>query len=330
MTATATELLARNVEANRSKEIEDYLDSRHVKWQYFSNVSPTQIDRERSLQNQARTEAPLMEDLVEEYILAVEAGNRMPPVLAWRNDSSKLELMDGNHRNEVAIRTQGSLDVYECDCPADVRVLITLEANLRHGRTASHKDRERAALYAIDNGMTLPQAARRFLIDQKDLRKAATERQGNRRADDAGVSRTVWDALKVTIRYRLVTIALNNVFAAASNLAAEARLNQSDVNRFVTEINGLRDADAQMAVVERWKADYAEAVAAGQVTGDGRANLKFMGPRTRIRMVLGQVQSIVSVDGLIDSVPAGERPQLIEGIDAAIGKLHEIRNGLAQ
>lgn len=340
-TAAATPIRRNNPQDNRRPDIEAYFIRRGAKplgsptstagwsFDYLSNVSTATIDRERSLRNQARLGAPLDDGLVDQYVLALEAYEVFPPLYAWRNDAGLLELMDGNHRSEAARRLGKPVDVYECRCPADVRVLITLEANARHGKASSLEDRLHHGLYAVDNGMTLVEASKLFLVEVGHLRRANAAQVADRRADDAGVDRGQWESLKPTIRLRLNTISLDNVYKEAVTLCAATRFNQPDVNDLVNEINRLRDADQQLAVIDRWRSIHAEVIAAQQLTGNGRANMKFQGPRHRLRMALGQVRGVTNLEQLASSVPQGERPALVEDVDRTIDQLTQIREVLS-
>lgn len=113
-------------------KLEDWLDSKGVKWEFHPTLDVDQFDADKSLHNQARFE-PIDEKRVESYVEAMRRGDKFPPVLA-HGRMGKLILAGGNHRLQAAIRARKPLDTYVISGDPQTIVLITFESNVRRAR----------------------------------------------------------------------------------------------------------------------------------------------------------------------------------------------------
>ncbi len=337
MTVTA---IAKVTDRNRSDEVESLLKKHGLKpghgpnsYTLVTGLPVTAFDQERSLRNQARLGAPIQDDLADQYALDMENGDTFPPGIAWRNEQTGLlELCDGNHRLEGAIRTRRAWDVYLIECAMETRVLITLEANLRHGRAASIEDKIHHALYAIDNGMTIKRAALTFHVEEKDVRGAVVDQRASRRADDCGIPPMSWTGLKQGHRRRLANVQNDNVFREAVLLVSEARLAQGQCNALIRDINqGPANEAAQLAVVARWRDELTELMAVKAIGGtEGRAMARRQGPRHKVRLALGFVEAFPDDPATtVADIPAGELPDILTKVDHALERMTALRKALA-
>ncbi len=317
------------IEGNRRADIEDYLKRRGVKsFTYAANLSPSAADQDRSLQNQARLGDPLQDDLVDQYVTALKNRDSFPPLLCWTQPDGMLQLMDGNHRLAAYITLGRAVDAYIIDCSPDVRVRITMEANTRHGRPLSFEDKIHHALYMVDNDVSVAQAAAMFQLETKDLRKEVNKVNADRRAVDSEIPGIVWERMPYHMRTRLNALAVNEVFREVAVLASEAGWNLGELNKFITTVNKTKSVEEQLRIVSDARADAQEAIAARATVGNGLGRPKSVqGPRSRIRMVTGQLKTL-SVEMMLAAIPAGERGAYIDDIDHAIKKMTEIRDGL--
>lgn len=331
--------IGKNNEKNRRDDIENLLKRRGLKYghgpntyTYVSGLAPSAFDQPRSLKNQARIGAPLQDDLADQYTLDLANGEVFPPNISWQNDQTGLlELCDGNHRLEAHTRCGKALDTYIITCPVETRVLITLEANLRLGRSASKAEKIHHALYAIDNGMTIREAARTFLAEEKDVRAATVDQRVTRRAEGLDIPIGLWVSLKSSSRKRLSNIVMDPVFMAATILAAESKMAQAPLNKFVGEINGATSQEAQMAVIEQWRADLAVTIAERSIGGTtGKAMQRHQGPRHKLRLAMGFIEAIpADPEKFMADMPAGEVPDVLTKLDAALDRMTALRKALA-
>ncbi len=67
---------------------------------------------DRSLRDQARLGNPVDEETVERYAEAMRGGAEFPAVVGWRGSEAKLILIDGNHRQVAAERSDYENAVY--------------------------------------------------------------------------------------------------------------------------------------------------------------------------------------------------------------------------
>ena len=88
--------------AGGSAELEEYLDTKGVQYEFLGEVDVQRFDRAKSLKNQARVE-PLDERRAEEYAEAMRLGAKFPPVIARGGRlvagvRAGMIMVDGDHR----------------------------------------------------------------------------------------------------------------------------------------------------------------------------------------------------------------------------------------
>jgi transposase-like protein len=318
---------------NRDAEVERYLDRLGVTYELRTNLSPKQFDLEESLRNQARVRGVLVEETVKRYTEAAHQGDIFPPVVAWENEKKKLIILDGNHRLMAHLEAGRVLDAYVVgsDTPPMTRVLITFKANVKHGLPSSDEDRLHHALFIHDTGVTLSDAAREFGVPVAVLRKAAGQAKADRRADEAGVLRTHWDAISAAARGRLDTITTDEGFKAAAELVAEAGLGIEDVMDLVRTLNQSRSGSRQTAQIAAQRKLLGERIQEVATSGRNRRGRRGrrQGPQARLGLALGHVNALPQPQ-LFSDIPKDVRKDLVKRIDEASGRLQAVRDVLVR
>jgi len=309
---------------NQRPDIEDFLVSRNITFEYVSGLSASRFDRERSLRNQARLGVPLNKEVVKRYAEAIEGGDRMPPVLA-HEERDKLVILDGNHRLNASIEAGAPLDAYICSGSAQMLMLLTFEANAKHGLPSSEEDRLHHALFLVDNGVSEREAATRLQVPRAALARASLQQRANRRADDAGILRTQWEALPVSTRNRLAGINTDEGFKAAVELARDARLTTEEVQAIVTSLNETRSGARQARMVESVRDGMKARIAESVLTGTGK---RGGSPQSRLAMAVGQMIGLPEPDRFAAEVPEMQRPDLVKKLDEATERIAAIRKAL--
>jgi hypothetical protein len=284
------------VDTNRRPDIESYLDGKGVKWRYLSEVKIDEIDLEKSLRNQARIKQKVDEEVITRYVEAMERGDVFPPIVfarGGRSASAKFVNIDGNHRviskkkagDEVY--TYGAYEVYDAD--PQVIVMMTFEANTKHGLPTSEEERVHQAIWLIDNGATKKAAAQAVNVPEKAINKLWNKVVADRRADEVGILRSHWDHLSQSIKNRLNTVQTDEGFMALVELVYKAKLDWDEVNTFVNEINGTRSGTKQKAMVTNWTEVLKDRIQANLGGGLTNASRRGATPLQRYRMTLGAV-----------------------------------------
>jgi hypothetical protein len=170
-------------------DIEKWLNDNGVEWECQHDFALDDIDREKSLHNQARIFEPLDLEVVHSYGEAVKRGDIFPAIVVHKPGRSRAVLVDGNHRraaNDEALRTVVESYVITKARPQTI-VAMSIEANTRHGKPTSVEERIHQAVWLMDNGMSKNEAAANvrlpdfamFKLTRKEdkLREMRTPRQ---------------------------------------------------------------------------------------------------------------------------------------------------------
>lgn len=226
------------------------------------SVALSAIDKEASLKNQARVSAPLHEDAVLLYGVAMEAGQEFPPIIVYKNSNDMYVVVDGNHRvagAEVAGVTALTALVIQNPTPNMIQAL-TYEANTKHGIPTTIDERVQQALHLEISGMPRGEAAKALGIPESRLAGAAELQRVDMRIFH--IKRAALGELSIQARRRLGNIRNDNVLAAALELVTSSRMSAIEVNDLVSKINRQSTEADQMLEVQREVGRQATKVAA--------------------------------------------------------------------
>jgi hypothetical protein len=321
---------------NRRQDIEAELDSKGVRWRFLEEVKIDEIDLEKSLRNQARIKQKVDEEVVARYVEGMNRGDVFPPILfarGGRTASSKFVNIDGNHRVIAAKKAGnevypfGAYEIY--DAQPEVIVMMTFEANTKHGLPTSEEERVHQAIWLIDNGATQAAAAQAVNVPKSAIAKLWNKVQADRRASDAGIPNSQWDHFNQFIKNRLVTVSTDEGLVAMADLAFKAKFTADEVNAHVNDLNGSRSGTKQKQQVSQWREAYADRIAAN--LGGVGTNVSKRGatPVQRYRMTLGAVLSLPEEpDNLAKMFAAGERAEQAQRAREAAKKFNALAKAL--
>jgi hypothetical protein len=282
----------------RREDVEEWLESNTVDWSYEGDFPLADIDREQSLNNQARVSEPLNEDMVEQYREALRRGDMFPGIVVARGGpQAKAVVIDGNHRMEAGLRegleTYGAYVVQAR--PNTTRVQdMTMSANNLHGLLPPREDRIQHALWKIaTKRLGAERAAAEVNLPVSVVRSRYDKVRADRRADEVGLRRSDWESLIPTVRTRLLAVGTDEGFKAAARLAIAAQLTSAQVDDMVTALNEFsRSAAKQQSIVRALRRDYADRIAqvASGALPTGRA--AAFTPRRRLTLALSNLRSL--------------------------------------
>ncbi len=273
-------------------KIEEYLDKKGVQWVFHPRVEPDQFDAQKSLQNQARISAkgPIDDSRVEMYAEAMKRGDEFPPVIA-HGKAGKLVIADGNHRLQAATKAKKPIGMYHITGDARTIVLITFEANTRHGLPTSEDERVQHALYLLDNGAKIPEAAAALSLPRRVLEKASLARQADQRFLESGLPLMMIERIPSSIKTRLKDVSTDEGFIEAVKLVVDAHLGANEVFPLVTDINERRSSSKQVEYIQGLRKDvYAERI--GQTGGGTFTKSRTMGPKARVGLALSNLEGL--------------------------------------
>jgi len=239
----------------RSEQIENWLDQENGVRYHLETVAQSAIDDEKSLANQARLGHPLIPHLVDDYAEAAEAGNKFPPLVAWKDGVGKLVLIDGNNRLHGFLKAgkPALIDVYVVD--TDDRAILdrlTRTANRRlNGDRPNRADAVQHALHRVTSfGEPIAVAAADFNVPTEDVQRAYARQMTRRRLDQLGIATS---KLTDWMIYRLSTVHNDPLLAAVTHLTTDAQLTGEQMEGLIKAVREPRSEAEQLAVVDDWR-----------------------------------------------------------------------------
>jgi hypothetical protein len=263
-------------------------------------------------------------------------GDVFPPMILWQRPDKSYYVLDGLHRGTARRKVDDHTDAYIVppETPVRVRALISITFNARHGLALSKPDRIRHAMFLretlkLSNG----EAARRMGLTPNELQGAidvenAEQRWAECLTLDSKIDPRVWDPLRPTTKVSLSRIKTDEAFIAAVQLAHDAGLSKSDVDRLVTELRPIRSSATQVGVVARWREDMAGHMKIPLSTGTGRARNGAQPPHVRAAIAMGGIRHLDS--DRLAALPPREREMVVESVQEGIKKLQEILDAIAK
>jgi hypothetical protein len=327
-------MAASKAETNRRKEIEDWLDSYNVSWEFIPGADLNEVDLVRSLKNQARLE-PLNEPTVERYEVAWLTGATFPPIVVQRTTKTSKRLMiDGNHRAAGAMRAKvPTVDRYEVTgAKAATVAAMCREANNFNGLSLSEDERIINALFAADNlGISLKEAAAQNQVPLSKVQRKSAETSALKRAQENDIDLHLFTKLSAQIRGRLNNVNPDEIFVGATNLTIKAHLKIDEVNDLITMLNAARSFAAKEKVIKTWVKNMEERIQdnlGGRKTNNSRAP---MTPRQRFGMAMGNLSVYDDYTAVLEAYSDAELPDFLEGVEATIAKFQAIyEKGMAR
>ncbi len=323
--------------ASASPQIEAMLNERGFTWELRLGVDLGEIDREKSLHNQARVGKPLDQGTVARYVAALANGDEFPAIIAAETSSTGLLLnVDGNHRWE-AHREAGraTIDAYVIiGASPQAITMLTFECNTKHGLPTNENERIHQALYLVDSGVTAEDAARRLGLKSSTVRTAANLAAVNTRAVESGIQRVRWDKLPASVRHRLGQISTDEGFASMAKLTLDAGLATEDIARAVNDMNTLKSSSKQEEYVQTLRGTYADRLQTGGVRhlngGAAPVGRQRRTPPTHLGMALGQLGTLPPPTSIVERMTAEDRREWIKRVDAGVARLVAIREALSK
>jgi hypothetical protein len=287
----------------RDTRTEQFLRLQGVEYVYLEGIvlnpkEARQVDVEAGLRNQARP-VPINNGLAEDYALRILEGE-YPPAPIFRKNSHELFVpCDGNHRLAAMLMAECLVTdgyVIAATDPALVDA-VTLGANrYLEGMRKNADDTVADALkWAKKHGRTLTEAAKRFALKEKTLRRQHQFIEIGERVKTAAPERAeaVISGLAQTAVIKLGPIDNHRVLAAITAIVNETRnnsLSERLIGEIVAHVKGAHTEAEQLARVDEvreWP-EVKELLAIGAKVGPPvRTN------RTRLITALNQARNIL-------------------------------------
>lgn len=322
-------MATRRLDPGQRPDIEARLTELGFTWEYHPDLPLEEFNVDKSLKNQARLGNPLRPDVVDRYRAALANGSNFPAIIAATQPAGGHLNVDGNHRYAAhSSNGRKGIDTYLIiDGDPQGVTMLTFECNTTHGLATSEEERLHQALWMVDNGMSMEEAARRVQIRPQTVRTANAVHQAGMRADAAGIDRRDWDRLNAGIKQRLAAITTDEGFGGMTKLAISAKLAVTEVSEHVKAMSELRSSKKQADYVEALREVYAERLQRG-----GGPNLKGkrgVSPRAMLAMGLGQIMSLPSVETVALRLTDEERKKTLVRVSEARERLEELEKALS-
>jgi hypothetical protein len=316
----------KRLEPGQRPDIESRLTELGFPWEYCPGEPLTAFNAEKSLRNQARLGNPLRADVVDRYKAALANGAKFPAIIAAAQPKGGHLIVDGNHRYAAHSGRRG-IDTYLIiDGDPQGVTMLTFESNTTHGLATSDEERLHQALWMVDNGMPMEEAARRVGLRPATVRSANTMHQAAMRADAAGIDRREWDRLPVATRQRLAAVGTDEGFASMVKLATAAKLSTPEVSEHVKAMSDLRSSSKQQEYVEAVREVYANRLQRGG--GPNPKGQRGLNPKAMLAMGLGQIMSL-QFAAVAERLTEDERAETRKKVAAARARLQELEQLLS-
>lgn len=269
---------------------EAWLDSYGATNRELRTIPLDRIDVPNSHRNQARlTGQPVNEEVATNYALALERGDQFPPIIVTPTRDGYL-VIDGNHR--VAAYTLANKDEIEAYVLTNLtkpqQLLLTFDANTRHGLQTSVADRLQQALTLVANGVSVRNAATSLNVPETRVATLVNAQEAERQLATAGVDT---GRLSTGHFQRLANLRSHPVRTAAARWFLDQRIGTVEASALITQINNLPSEAAQLDFIRR---EAGRRTALNTATARGRATLPP--PIVHLQKALADIDQIATTD----------------------------------
>ena len=310
----------------KNEAVETWLKSHGASYD-FKTIKLDQIDKVASHRNQARVSGPINEETVLLYGAAVESGDQFPPLVVSQRRDGKYVVIDGNHR--VAAYELNNVGQSEAYVASDInetqRLLLTFEANTKHGLATGLQERLRQAVNLVEMGSSIPSAAKNLGVPEGRVQAAVQQFRTDKRLAQMAVPR--WDRLPATARRRLYNIRNDEVLKEAATLAVESNMTGTQIDSLVARVNAASrgDTSKQLAVVEQERSLRVEEI---KVSAGGR--IGWSRPALGLNSILSRIVRL-DVEVLAkDSIGEDQKKRLMMRTAEAAKKLQKVVEALSR
>jgi hypothetical protein len=335
--ATVVKEVSAEVDPIRDLDAERLLTKLGFKWQLIAEMPLEEIDAKASLGNQARFDAPLHEETVEEYAANMKAGDVFPAIVGARVGNRKRALANGNHRYAAAQRVdRKTFPYYEVLGVTRQQqfTMLTFRFNREHGLPLTEKEKVQHAIWFMDAAeMSLTDAARAVGIKPDKLALARKRIEGDRRARMAEVNMGIWEGIRGTRRDALLGIPeqMGEAFGDSVVLTHAAALDQPEIKELVAALRRTRTRKGQQDVISSFREvhrDRIQTEAGGGVVRPKQG--KRSGTvRSRAASGVGLILSLPQPAEIVDTYStAAEAEEFAAKVERAIQYLDDLLRAL--
>lgn len=255
--------------ATQHPQTERWLESYGVTGAQLATIPLERIDIPASHANQARlTGEPINEEVALGYGLSMERGDVFPPIIVTPTAKGYL-VIDGNHRVAgTQLAKKDEIDAYVItNVTTPQRMLLTFDANTRHGYRTTTNERIQQALALVANGVTTKAAAEALNLPTDRLVSIVGGRETERQLTEAGINTS-----KLTMAHftRLGSLRSHPVRIAAAKWFDEQKVGTVEASATIAALNNLHSEAEQLAFIAR---ESGKRVALVPTTARGRIQL---------------------------------------------------------
>jgi hypothetical protein len=315
--------------ATQRKVIEAMLAEYGLSWTYNDAVPLSEIDVDRSLANNVRTN-PLIPDNVDSMVMALKNGADLPPTIMTK-EGKKFLVWSGNNRTAAHLgANRKSIPAYIVPANTDHGVLRMIAVEENRGGTWANSKEERLNhaldLLSSESGFTVRAVAQRLDLSESEVNAERAMRAGAARAQRLGVLNS-WERITKTSRIKFDQISMDDPYKAAITLAAEAGLKIELSNELINGIKAITTGvEAQMQFIAAKRDEWSDRIAAVRAgMNPDRQKGREYDVRTAVTMAHGHFHKYPT-DQIVREVQA--LPE--EARADAIRRIHETANTVAQ
>lgn len=309
-----------------NSQVEEWIRKFNVSYSRLLDLPLSQVDVRSSRSNQARP-APVVAESVDRFVLALKAGDDLPPIVCYSN-GGKVVIIDGNNRDESyrkAGRATIPAFVVAPDTPSEIILLMTVDANSHHGVTPPLAWRLVQADHLVELGLTNEAAAAAAAVTARQVMDHRRVIGAEARAKALKLSG--FPDLPVNVKLRLAALKADPVFLSASRVVVETGMTYRDATDFTRQIQAHAGGEQNqmkfiLEVAEDRKMEARRLAALGKVP--------MRNPRQGLITGLGKVQH-ADINAVVKSTTTNvERSELSNRCLKMAERLMEIAEALDQ
>lgn len=236
----------------RNPIYEQVLDKSGVSWEYLESVSLDQVSRRKGLDNQARLEQPIDEDLVARYAERKREGDQFPAIVCYFERNRYIPI-DGNNRLAADDKNgtkKGDIYLVKSSDPMVLARLTWIFNNEVNGKRLTRAECiQHAVSYVRLFGQSIKVASETWGLRRDEVTQAVSVVECREALAAAGVKDT--KALTDGGIYALASLRTvgDDVFVAAVKVAIENGLLVKHIHEMSQRVRAAKTHEAKVATI---------------------------------------------------------------------------------
>lgn len=280
----------------RNQVYEQLLDKQGVSWEYVESLPISEINVNKSLNNQARLDNPLDEGLIDSYTQSMKDGFEFPPLVVWRPGKGMWLLIDGNNRLAAKLKlSHKTTDVYMI-LNSDPKVIDRITwrwNNLVNGKRLSPEESmQHAVSYCRKYNTSYKEAAKEWGVNENSLSQKVKveESKDILRSNNVKITPAL-DDYSIRLLQGLRSVG-EDLFCEAATVVATTGATSEDVEEMLREVKRAKNVEGKQFIVREF-ASSAKVQSRKAETKGGTTKVRPNAPREKFQRLLREIRNVL-------------------------------------